>query len=224
MGEMIRFPKAGAAGETAGYLAIASNPKGAVVVLQEWWGLNEQIKATCDRFADEGFTALAPDLYQGRVTQDPDEASHMMDGLDWGGAAHEDARGAVKYLKSETGEKTAIMGFCMGGALTVIGAVHIPECDAAVCYYGIPPIEAADPAKVAVPFQGHFASEDDWCTPEAVNTLKKAMSGLETPVDIHIYDGKQHGFFNNTVAAYDEGAAEESWTRTVAFLNTHLKD
>ncbi len=224
MGEMIRFPKAGSASEVAGYLAIASNPKGAVVVLQEWWGLNEQIKATCDRFAEEGFTALAPDLYQGRVTQDPDEASHMMDGLDWGGAAHEDARGAVKYLKSETERKTAIMGFCMGGALTVIGAVHVPECDAAVCYYGIPPADAADPKNIAVPFQGHFASEDDWCSPEAVDALKKATSGLKTPVEIYSYEGKQHGFFNNTVAAYDEEAAEESWTRTIEFLNTHLKD
>jgi len=224
MGEMIRFPKAGGEGDTSGYLAMASNPKGAVVVLQEWWGLNEQIKATCDRFADEGFTALAPDLYQGRVTQDPDEASHMMNGLDWGGAAHEDARGAVKYLKGETGEKTAIMGFCMGGALTVIGAVHIPEVDAAVCYYGIPPKDVADPSKIGVPFQGHFATEDDWCTPEAVNALKEATAGLETPVEIHSYEGKQHGFFNGTVAAYDEEAAEESWTRTIEFLSTHLKD
>lgn len=224
MGEMITFPKAGSTSEISGYLAIASNPKGAVVVLQEWWGLNEQIKATCDRFADEGYTALAPDLYRGRVTQDPDEASHMMEGLDWGGAAHEDARGAIKYLKSEAGEKTAIMGFCMGGALTVIGAVHIPEVDAAVCYYGIPPNDAADPAQIRVPFQGHFASEDDWCTPDAVAALKDATSALKTPVDIHIYEEKQHGFFNATVAAYDEGAAEESWKRTIDFLDTHLQE
>ena len=220
MGSMIDFKRPD--GQTStGYLAEAENPKGNVVVLQEWWGLNDQIKKTADRFAAAGYTALVPDLYRGRLASNEDEASHMMNGLDWADAAQQDLRGAAMHLK-HLGGKTAVVGFCMGGALTIIAGVHVPECDAAVCYYGIPPKEAADPAAMKVPFLAHFATQDDWCTPEAVTQLGHDMEGLRTPVDIHEYEG-HHAFFNEArPEVFNRNAAELSWDRTLAFLERQL--
>lgn len=220
MGEMISFGKHGEAGKTDGYLANADGARAGIVVIQEWWGLNDQIKGVADRFASVGYTALAPDLYAGRVTQDPDEANHMMSGLDWDGA-YKDVRGAVQHLK-QTHEKVAVLGFCMGGAITVIAGVKIPECDAAVCYYGIPDKAAADPKDMAAPFLGHFASEDDWCTPAAVQGLQADLANVTTPVEIHTYEGKQHAFFNEVSPAYDKESADLSWDRTLDFLQASL--
>jgi carboxymethylenebutenolidase len=172
MGQMIEFERPDG-GRTRGYLASAGAGRPGIVVIQEWWGLNDQICGVADRFARAGWNALAPDLYAGRVTQSPDEANHLMTGLDFAGATHQDIRGAVGHLAAD-GAKVGVMGFCMGGALTVAAAVHVPELSAAVCFYGIPPKEFADPAKIAVPFQGHFANRDDWCTPAAVDALEKA--------------------------------------------------
>lgn len=219
MGEMVSIA-CPAGHEIQGYLAPAENAKGAIVVLQEWWGLNDQIKGVCDRFAAAGYTALAPDLYAGRVTQDPDEANHMMTGLDWSGAVQQEVRGALHLLK-KTHAKTAVMGFCMGGALTIIAGVELPECDAAVCYYGIPPKEVADPGAMKVPYLGHFATEDEWCTPEAVEALRADMSSLSTAVEIHEYEG-DHAFFNETRPVYIRNAAELSWDRTISFLDREL--
>ncbi len=210
-------------GSTAkGYLAEADNAKGGVIVIQEWWGLNPQIQSVADRFAAAGYHALAPDLYQGRVTQEPDEASHMMSGLDWVGATEQDVRGAAQYLRGIGADKTAVMGFCMGGALTVIAGVKVPECDAGICFYGIPPKEQADPAEMKVPFQAHFASQDDWCSPEAVIGLEGDMQAVSTPVEIHKYEGTEHGFFNQTREVYNADATALSWERMMGFLSTHI--
>ena len=220
MGDMISFarPDGGTAG---GYLATADNVRGSMVVIQEWWGLNDQIKGVADRVAAAGYNALAPDLYAGRVTQDPDEANHMMTGLDWGGAANQDVRGALQHLKALGDGKAGVMGFCMGGALTVIAGVHIPECDVAVCFYGIPPQEVADPADMKVPFQGHFATQDDWCTPDAVAGLETALASSGVTHEVHSYEG-EHAFFNEVSPAHEPGAAALSWDRTLAFLGKHL--
>ncbi len=219
MGEMISFARPDG-GTAAGYLATAQNARGSMVVLQEWWGLNDQIKGVADRVAALGYTAISPDLYAGRVTQDPDEANHMMSGLDWAGAANEDVRGALQYLKQDGG-KAGVMGFCMGGALTVIAGVHVPECDVAVCYYGIPPLEVADPVSMKVPFQGHFATHDDWCTPAAVGELQAALATSGVVREIYEYEG-EHAFFNEVSPAYEPHAAALSWERTQAFLQDHL--
>lgn len=223
-GKMIAFSRPDG-GQVNGYLSRAvsgkESPKGAIVILQEWWGLNDQIKSVADRYAANGYTALAPDLYDGRVTQDPDEANHMMTGLDWAGAVDQDIRGAVRFLKSENIGKVAVSGFCMGGALTIIAGVTVEECDAAICYYGIPPKDVADPAQMKVPFLGHFATRDDWCTPEAVRQLRNDMKALSTPVEIHSYEG-EHAFFNEHSAAYQENAAALSWERSLSFLKNVL--
>ena len=113
-------------GKTKGYLATAGQGRPGIVVIQEWWGLNDQICGVADRFARAGYNALAPDLYKGRLTNVPDEANHLMSGLDFPDATHQDLRGAARHLESSSG-KVAVMGFCMGGALTIAAAVHIPE-------------------------------------------------------------------------------------------------
>ncbi len=219
MGNTITFDCPGG-GSASGHLATAGGSSAGVVVIQEWWGLNDQIRGVADRFAAEGFNALAPDLYGGRVTAEPDEANHLMGGLDWVGATETEVAGALNHLKGSC-DKVAVMGFCMGGALTVIASVKLAECDAGVCYYGIPPAEQANPAEIGVPFQGHFANQDDWCTPDAVNALAATLEGAVAVHELHRYDAA-HGFFNETVAAHDAQAAAVSWDRTLAFLRAHL--
>lgn len=220
MGQMIEFKRPD--GSTCrGWLSEAGKGKPGVVVIQEWWGLNPQICGVADRFAAAGYNALAPDLYQGRVTTKPDEANHLMTGLDFPGATHQDLRGAVLHLKS-LGGKVGVMGYCMGGALTIAACVHVPEVSAGVCLYGIPPADFADPAKIAIPFQGHFANKDDWCTPAAVDGLEKAMAAAGRTPQLYRYDA-QHGFCNETRAeVYDAKAADTVWSRMNGFLAHQL--
>ena len=219
MGQMIEFARPDG-GKSKGYLALAGKGKPGIVVIQEWWGLNDQICGVADRFARAGFNALAPDLYKGRMTAVPDEANHLMEGLDFADATTQDLRGAVQHLKRESG-KVGVMGFCMGGALTIAAAVQVPEIAAGVCFYGIPPKEFADPAKIAVPLQGHFANQDDWCTPAAVDDLEKAMKGAGRSPDIHRYDAA-HAFANERSEAYDVKCANLAWERMMAFLGKSL--
>jgi carboxymethylenebutenolidase len=221
MGTMIEFSRPDG-GTSKGYLASAGNGRPGIVVIQEWWGLNDQICGVADRFARAGYNALAPDLYKGRLTTVPDEANHLMTNLDFPDATHQDLRGAVQHLKGTSGPsgaKVGVMGFCMGGALTVAVCVHIPEAAAGVCFYGIPPKEFADPAKITVPFQGHFANQDDWCTPAAVDSLETAMAGSKP--EIYRYDAA-HAFFNERSPAYDMTCANVAWERTAAFLKMKL--
>jgi carboxymethylenebutenolidase len=208
-------------GTTKGYQSLAGEGRPGIIVIQEWWGLNDQICGVADRFARAGYNALAPDLYEGRVTQEPDEANHMMAGLDFPGATTEDIRGAVQHLQG-TSSAVAVMGFCMGGALTIAAAVHVPEVAAAVCYYGIPPAEFAAPGDVKVALQCHFASQDDWCTPAAVDELEVGLGASAAPFEIHRYEAK-HAFFNeHNVDAYDAASAILSWQRMMDFLEAKL--
>jgi carboxymethylenebutenolidase len=221
MGKTIEF-KTPNGSKAAGYLAEPAQAGApGVVVIQEWWGLNPQIKGVADRFAKAGYRALVPDLFKGRVTTKPDEANHLMTGLDFPGATQQDIRGAVQHLKA-AGGKVAVMGFCMGGALTIMAAVHVAEADAGVCFYGIPPAPAADPAKIRVPLQGHFAAQDDWCTPAAVNALEQKLKGAKVKYELYRYPGA-HGFFNEQrPEVYDPKGAAQAWERTLAFLKAHL--
>jgi carboxymethylenebutenolidase len=215
MGSMIEFARPDG-GRTKGYLATAGHGRPGVVVIQEWWGLNDQICGVADRFARAGYNALAPDLYKGRVTTAPDEANHLMTGLDFPDATHQDLRGAARHLKNQSG-KMVVMGYCMGGALTISASVHVPEFAAGVCFYGIPPQEFADPAQIRVPLQGHFANKDDWCTPAAVDELEKVLKGAGVKHEIYRYDAA-HAFANERSAAYDVACANLAWDRMSAFL------
>ena len=219
MGGMIEFARPDG-GRTKGYLATAGRERPGIVVIQEWWGLNDQICGVADRFARAGYNALAPDLYKGRLTASPDEANHLMSGLDFADATNQDLRGAAAHLKEASG-KVAVMGFCMGGALTIAALAHIPELAAGVCFYGIPPKEFADPARIKAPLQGHFANRDDWCTPALVDDLERAMKAAGASPEIYRYDAA-HAFSNERSQAYDVASANQAWERTLGFLEKRL--
>jgi len=223
MGSMISFPST-SAGRAQGYLAEASDPKApGVVVIQEWWGLQGQIKAVCDRLAGAGFTALAPDLFGGKVVPYHDEAaaSAAMNSLDFKAATEEPVRGAVRHLKAR-GAKVGLTGFCMGGAVTVIGAARIPELDAAVCFYGLPPPQVASGQDVRVPLQGHFASEDGWVTPEKVDAFEKELKAAKKTYELHRYKA-HHAFMNpERKQVYDAQAAKAAWDRCLGWFRKHL--
>ena len=210
--------------DASGYLANAARGDApCVVVIQEWWGLQDQIKGMCDRFALAGFDALAPDLYGGVVVpyHDTDAANKQMTSLNFMDATTQSVRGAVQYL-ARNGAKVGLTGFCMGGAVTIIGAAKIPELTAGVVFYGIPPEQAAKPADVRIPLQAHFASKDDWCTPATVDTWEKAMQAAGKSLELHRYEA-DHGFANEQrMAVHDREAAELAWSRATAFFHKHL--
>ena len=223
MGTIITFKRPDGK-EASGYLANAARGDApGVVVIQEWWGLQDQIKGMCDRFARAGFDALAPDLYRGVVVpyHDTDAANKQMTSLDFMDATTQSVRGAVQYL-SRNGARVGLTGFCMGGAVTIIGATKIPELAAGVVFYGIPPEQAAKPADVRIPLQAHFANKDDWCTPQAVDGFEKAMKAAGKSMELHRYDA-EHGFANEQhLSVHDRKAAELAWSRATEFFRKHL--
>lgn len=209
--------------EASGYLAKAAKANApAVVVIQEWWGLQDQIKGVCDRYALAGYDALAPDLYSGVVVpyHDREAAGKEMGSLNFLDATEETVRGAVQFLK-KNGVRVGLTGFCMGGAVTIIGACKIPELTAGVCFYGIPPEAVAKPADIKIPLQGHFALRDDWCTPEAVDKFEAAMKVAGKKTELYRYEA-DHGFVNEQRDVHDRAACELSWERTLGFWRQHL--
>lgn len=222
MGSMIEFDRADSK-KARGYLASTSQPGAAgVVVIQEWWGLQDQIKGICDRLAADGYHALAPDLYGGTVVpyHDVESANREMSSLNFLEATDQAVRGAVQHFKLR-GVKAGLTGFCMGGAVTVLGAIRIPELDAAVCFYGLPPDEVADVAQIRVPFQGHFANRDDWCTPQAVDAFAAKLEAAGKNAEIFRYDA-EHGFVNEQREVHDAASAAQAWERMLAFWKAHL--
>ncbi|HYO57698.1 dienelactone hydrolase family protein [Archangium sp.] len=209
--------------ELPGYLKAAEGTgRGAVVVIHEWWGLTDQIRGIADRLAREGFTAFAPDLYRGKVTKDATEAGKLMSALDRKQAVEDLSRAVEALQRRAPGTKVAVLGFCMGGALTLAAAAMDTRVAAAVPFYGIPPEEAADLAKIRCPVLGHYANIDDWCTPDRVDALEKKLKGASVPLELHRYDAG-HAFFNeNRPEVYSPRNAELAWTRTVEFLRTKL--
>jgi carboxymethylenebutenolidase len=209
--------------ELPGYLKAAGggSAHGAVVVLHEWWGLTEQIRGVVDRLAREGFTAFAPDLYRGRVTKDPAEAQQLITALDRQRAVEDISRAVEALQRRAPGTKVAVLGFCMGGALTLAAAAVDGRVAAAVPFYGIPP-EGTDLAKIRCPVLGHFANIDDWCSPDRVDALEKKLVGAGVPLELHRYDAG-HAFFNEArPEVYSPQDAERAWTRTVEFLRARL--
>ena len=214
----------------SGYLA---EPKAALapgmVVIQEWWGLNDQIKGVAEKLAAAGYRALVPDLYRGTVTVDAKEAEHLMTGLNFADAAGQDVRGAVQYLKDKSA-KVGVTGFCMGGALTLLSAVNVPEADAAVCWYGYPPLEYIDASKIKAPMLAHFAIDDVPFPIAKVEELEKKLRDAKVRFEVHRYKAK-HAFANETLvgknalptAEHNPDAAKLAWQRTMEFLAKSLK-
>ncbi|MBX3181460.1 MAG: dienelactone hydrolase family protein [Polyangiaceae bacterium] len=193
----------------------------AVILLQEWWGLNPQIKGLADRLAGEGFRVLVPDLFRGKVTTDADEANHLMTGLDFMDATTQDIQGAASYLR-ERAAKVAVMGFCMGGALTLLSSAKVDGVDAGVCLYGIPPAEALDPSTIRVPLSCHFGTKDYWCTPDVVKALTERLEAGSVSYELFNYEA-DHAFMNEArPEVYDRAAAELAWQRSVDFLRRVL--
>jgi carboxymethylenebutenolidase len=194
-----------------------------VVLIQEWWGLNGQIRHVAARLVQEGFVVLLPDLYHGRWTIDPEEAQKLMMGLDWKEALAE-IGGAVKFLEHHprcTGN-VGVMGFCMGGALTFATAVTSPDVKAGVSYYGLAPRDSFDHAKITAPMMAHFATKDGWAKPEKAEELARAMKARGQTMELHIYEA-DHAFANDArLEVYVADAAALAWKRTTEFLHQHL--
>jgi len=201
-----------------------------LVVIQEWWGLNDQIKGVADRLAAAGYRALVPDLYRGKVAVEAKEAEHLMTNLNFGDAAGQDVGGAVQYLKSTGADKVGVTGFCMGGALTLLAAANVPEVDAAVCWYGFPPLEYIDATKIKAPLLGHFAIGDVPFPIATVDKLEEKLKAAKVPYEFHRYKA-QHAFANETavganklpITEYNPQAAELAWKRTMEFFGRNLK-
>ena len=184
MGQMISFKRPDGQG-VQGYLAepAAGAKAPGLVVIQEWWGLNAQIKGVADRMAAAGYRALVPDLYRGKVAVEANEAEHLMTNLNFGDAAGQDVRGAVQHLKG-TSAKVGVTGFCMGGALTLLSVANVPEVDAGVCWYGFPPLEYIDATKIKAPLLAHFAIDDVPFPIATVDKLEEKLRAAERQVRV----------------------------------------
>jgi carboxymethylenebutenolidase len=225
MGELIEFPSNGSADQ--GYLAVPTSGSGpGVVVIQEWWGLVPHITDVCDRFAAAGFVALAPDLYHGKKTSEPDEAGKEMMALQMDKVAR-DMSGAVDEVRRRGGGDTVgVVGFCMGGGLALVLATQRPDAVAAcVPFYGLIPWPDAQPdySQMRAHVLGHIAELDEYFGPDPAAALETRLRELGIDVQFHVYPGAHHAFFNDTrPEVYDDSASSLAWQRTIDFLHTHL--
>jgi len=232
MGEMITIPAPDAlpregppSGQTTGaYLAapaVGQDKGKGVVVIQEWWGLVGHIKNVAERFADAGFTALAPDLYHGQEAKSPDEAGKLLMALDVA-RAERDLTACVEHLVKLTGGKAGVVGFCMGGALSLFAAcVGGDRIGACVVYYGGHPKVQCDFDGLQAPVLGHWAEHDDWAN-ESQRRFAEAFQRYGKTYEFHTYPGTKHAFFNDERPVHDFPAAELSWTRTLDFFDRNL--
>ena len=213
-----------------GYLAEPANSANApgVVVLQEWWGLDDEVMSVADRLAKAGYRALVPDLYRGKLALEANEAEHLMNDLNFGDAASQDVRGAVQYLKATGSSKVAVTGFCMGGALTILAACNVPELDASIVWYGNPPLEYVNAEAISKPMLAHWALHDEFFAAAGVDLLEEKLKHAGVNYEFHRYDTK-HAFANPKSDSrgmpplkYDADAAKLAWDRTLDFLKKHL--
>ena len=228
-GSMVEFPVNGTS--AGGYLAAPDGGTGpGVLVLQEWWGLVPQIKGVCDQLAGEGFVALAPDLYGGEFAEhtEMDKAGELMTTLPPDRAAR-DMSGAIDHLLGHgavTGEAVGVVGFCMGGMLTLlIAALEGDRVAAAAPFYGAPLGEdGPDWSGLTARVEGHFAAVDDFFPPEAVAALGEQLRGMGKDVEFHVYEGTGHAFANweNPLGTHDEAAAATAWGCTLDLFHACL--
>jgi carboxymethylenebutenolidase len=213
-----------------GYLArLQTPPAGAhlpgLIVIHEWWGLNDNIKAATRRLAGEGYAALAVDLYGGKVADTPDDAKQLMGGV----MANRDAaiavlRAAQDFLKRQGAPKIGVIGWCFGGGWSLQTALEIPQgIDAAVVYYGQPEKDRARLERLRAPLLGLYGANDQSIPPAAVHEMEATLKQLGKSVEVHVYDGAGHAFANPSGTNYRPAAADDAWQRTVAFFKQHLK-
>lgn len=225
MGQHIEFASNG--GSARGYLATPAVGTGIpLVVIQEWWGLVPHIEDVCDRFAAEGFVALAPDLYRGESTTEPDEAGKLMMAMNLDQAA-KDMGGAVDEVALLAGgDRVGVTGFCMGGGLALVLATQRPDkVKACVPWYGIIPWPNLQPdwSSLDAAVLGHFAENDGFFTPEAVADLASTLDALGKEAKLVVHPGVEHAFFNDTrPEVYDAATARLCWEQTIGFLKANL--
>jgi len=213
-----------------GYLAEPQQAAGAsaIVVIQEWWGVNDQIRGVADRLASAGYIALVPDLFRGKSTVEEEEAHHLMTALNFGDAASQDIRGAVQFLKKRSG-KVGATGFCMGGALTLLALCMAPEIDAGVVWYGCPPLEYIDAAKIKAPLLAHWATQDQFFPIATVDQLQDRLREAGVNFEFHRYLA-HHAFANETAVGpgripatqYDPVWSRLAWDRSFRFFGRWL--
>lgn len=213
-------------GSLMGYLARPDQdtPSPAVVVIQEWWGLNENIKDITRRFAREGFVSLAPDLYNGVVTTEPDEARKLVLELDMQVAVREIGQ-AISFLLQQpytAGNKVGIVGFCMGGRLVLQTVRSNDQIGAAVALYGTP-LTPEEAAEVKSPVLGLYGAADNGIPVADIRAMENAFEEQQIIHEIHIYDGSGHAFFNDTRDSYNPDAAADAWVRMLDWFDTHLQ-
>ena len=218
LGELLTFLRPD--GKTCpAYLATpqAGTPVPAIIVVQEWWGLNDQMKRTADHFADTGYCALVPDLYRGKVAKTADEANQLMSALNFRDITDQDIRGAIQFMKRSS-ERVAVGGFCMGGAIALLAAVRVSDMDAGVCFYGIPPLPTSEFQKITIPLICHFANLDERHTPAKVDELEAALKQSKSQFELFRYDA-HHGFMNeDRPKAFAPASSKLAWDRTLTFL------
>lgn len=222
MGELVTFKSNG--GTCDGYIAGDSGP--GIVVIQEWWGLNDHIKDVVDRFAAAGFVAVAPDLYHGASATEPDGAGKLMMALNLAEAG-KDMSGAIDLLQQRTGStKVGVVGFCMGGGLSLVAACQRPDAVAAVApFYGLIPWASAQPdwSALTAKVEGHYAANDAFFTPENAAALQAQLRDLGKDATLHVYPDTDHAFFNDTrPEVYDAAASATAWDRTLALFRATL--
>jgi carboxymethylenebutenolidase len=225
--ESVTFPSGSEKGMGLLVTSAAKGPSPAVIVIQEWWGLNDWVKEQARAMAAEGYVALAVDLYRGKVTSNPDEAHQLMNGLA-PDRAMRDLKGAFAYLQGRPDvkkDRIGVIGWCMGGRYSLALATEEPGLAAAVAYYGAPPTDSAAIDRIKAPVLGNFGGEDKGPSPEQVKAFESAMKTAGKAVDVKIYEGAPHAFanVNNPWKGYREVAAKGAWARTTAFFAKHLK-
>ena len=202
-------------------------PSPAVIVIQEWWGLDNWVKDQARALGKEGYVALAVDLYRGKVTADQAEAHQLMNGLPPDRAIR-DLKAAYAYLQARTDvkkDRIGVIGWCMGGRYALALAAEEPGLAAVVAYYGAPPTDPAAIARIKAPILGNYGGDDKGPSPDDVRAFEAAMKKAGKPVDVKIYEGAPHAFanVNNPWKGYREAAAKDAWARTTAFFARHLK-
>jgi carboxymethylenebutenolidase len=197
----------------------------AVVVIHEWWGLNGQIRSVARRLAQEGYVAIVPDLYHGKVASDPEYAHELSRGLEEDKAMG-DLDAALGWLRTQSRvdrRRIGVVGFCMGGRLSELFALHSPELAAAVMFYGRPESDAGKLAGLKIPLQGHFGREDRGIGADQVEALRSSLARTGKAGDIHVYPGAGHAFMHEGRPSYHADAARQAWARMLQFFQKYLK-
>jgi carboxymethylenebutenolidase len=229
VGRMIEFARPDGKTAPGYYVAPETNGESApgIVLVEEWWGVTAWIMEVADRYATLGYRVLVPDLFRGRTAAIGDEANHLVEGLDFQDALSQDVLGALRYLK-QSSKKAGVTGYCMGGAIALLAAMHLKEPDAAVIFYGLPPEQAGNPATIEIPIQLHYGRHDEFFKAVAIEKLEERLKAGKVPYELYWYDAK-HGFCNPNppgaagLGNYNSEACSQAWERTVQFWQQHLQ-